>query len=357
MNLSLSLVYDQLNAVAQSPDYWTILNTAFGINYNTTLAATLQQQWQTGDFSALPPIQILSSEVLGNASGAYAASNNTIYLADSFVATATPEALSAVILEEIGHFVDAQINTVDTQGDEGELFSDLVRGITPTATELNRLQTENDQAMITIDGQQVAIEMATNVFTEKTGTANPFNGVNVGGNAAPFLQDIDGDRDLDLIVGRADGTLSYYKNTSTATAPVYTAQTGTANPFNGIDSGNNSTPTLAKVDQDVLFDLVVGNNGGTLSIYKNTTPNIANPVYTLQSSWINVDVGTYSTPTVVNVNGDGFNDVVSGESGGVINYYKYTGSLTVPAYTAQTGTANPFNSINLGASILTLVST
>jgi hypothetical protein len=222
MNLSLSLVYDQLNAVAQSPDYWTILNTAFGINYNTTLAATLQQQWQTGDFSALPPIQILSSEVLGNASGAYAASNNTIYLADSFVATATPEALSAVILEEIGHFVDAQINTVDTQGDEGELFSDLVRGITPTATELNRL------------------------------------GVNVGGNAAPFLQDIDGDRDLDLIVGRADGTLSYYKNTGTATAPVYTAQTGTANPFNSIDSGNNSTPTLAKVDQDILFDLVVG---------------------------------------------------------------------------------------------------
>ena len=98
----------------------------------------------------------------------------------------------------------------------------MVRGITPTATELNRLQTENDQAVITIDGQQVAIEQATNVFTEKTGTANPFNGVNVGGNAAPFLQDIDGDRDLDLIVGRADGTLSYYKNTGTATAPVYT---------------------------------------------------------------------------------------------------------------------------------------
>jgi hypothetical protein len=56
--------------------------------------------------------------------------------------------------------VDAQINTVDTQGDEGELFSDLVRGITPSATELSRIQSENDQAIITIEGQQVAIEMA-----------------------------------------------------------------------------------------------------------------------------------------------------------------------------------------------------
>lgn len=220
LNAALSLVYDQLNAVAQSPDYWTILDTAFGTNYNSTLATTLQQQWQTGDFSALPTIEILSSEVLGNASGAYAASNNTIYLADTFVATATPEALSAVILEEIGHSVDAQINTVDTQGDEGALFSDLVRGVTLTATELSQIQSENDQAVITIEGQQVAIEQAANVYTEKTGTANPFNGVNVGGNAAPFLMDLDGDRDLDLIVGRLDGTLSYYKNTGTKTAPI-----------------------------------------------------------------------------------------------------------------------------------------
>ena len=93
LHTSLGLVYDLLNAVAQSPDYWTILNTAFGSSYSYHLAATQQQQWQARDFSALPPIEIVGSEVLGNASGSYAAGDNTIYLANTFVAGATPEAL------------------------------------------------------------------------------------------------------------------------------------------------------------------------------------------------------------------------------------------------------------------------
>ena len=53
---------------------------------------------------------------MGGALGAYAASNNTIYLADTFVANATPEDLSAVLLEEIGHSIDAKINQTDSAG-------------------------------------------------------------------------------------------------------------------------------------------------------------------------------------------------------------------------------------------------
>ncbi|MDD1457634.1 SBBP repeat-containing protein [Dolichospermum sp. ST_sed7] len=160
LQLALDLAYNQLNTVAQSPEYWTILNSIFGANYNSVLAQTLQQEWQAGNFSTLPPVEILNSSILGKANGAYAASNNTIYLADTFVATATSAQLVAVLLEEIGHAVDAKINSSDTPGDEGELFSLLVRGITPSATELSRIQSENDQAIITLNGQPVAIEMA-----------------------------------------------------------------------------------------------------------------------------------------------------------------------------------------------------
>ena len=116
LNTALILTYDLLSSIAQSPDYWTIFNTVFGSSYNSTLATTLQQEWQSGDFSALPPIQVISSDVLGGALGAYAASNNTIYLADTFVANATPEDLSAVLLEEIGHSIDAKINQTDSAG-------------------------------------------------------------------------------------------------------------------------------------------------------------------------------------------------------------------------------------------------
>jgi hypothetical protein len=96
------LAYDLLNAVAQSPDYWVILDSVFGSNYNSTLAASLQQQWQAREFEGLPKIEILDGEVSGHGNGAYDFGNNTIYLAETFVATATPEALGAVILEKIG---------------------------------------------------------------------------------------------------------------------------------------------------------------------------------------------------------------------------------------------------------------
>ena len=92
--------------------------------------------------------------------GGYGIATNTIYLAQSLLDSNDRAQIIAVVLEEIGHYVDAQINRVDTVGDEGELFSNLVRGITPSAAELSRIQGENDRAIITVNGQQVAIEMA-----------------------------------------------------------------------------------------------------------------------------------------------------------------------------------------------------
>ena len=79
-------------------------------------------------------------------------------------------------------------------------------------------------------------------FTERTGAANPFNGVNVGFSSAPSFADLDGDGDLDAVVGANDGTLHYFENTGTAIAPAFTARTGAANPFNGVDVGAPARP-------------------------------------------------------------------------------------------------------------------
>ena len=71
-------------------------------------------------------------------------------------------------------------------------------------------------------------------------TANPFDGIDVGSQSAPAFADLDGDGDLDLVVGAGDGTLSNFENTGTASAPVYVAQTGAANPFDGVDVGTQA---------------------------------------------------------------------------------------------------------------------
>jgi hypothetical protein len=107
---------------------------------------------------------------LGNARGAYANSANVIYLSDGFVETASQQDLVAVVLEEIGHSVDAQVNREDTPGDEGELFSALVRGIKVSEPELERIQTEDDNSIVTIGGQTLQIEQAGTTFVN---LANP----------------------------------------------------------------------------------------------------------------------------------------------------------------------------------------
>ena len=74
----------------------------------------------------------------------------------------------------------------------------------------------------------------TNEYIQKTGTADPFNDIDIGDYSTPTLAALDGDRDPDASVGEDDGTLNYYKNTGSSTAPVYTTQTGTANPFSDV---------------------------------------------------------------------------------------------------------------------------
>ncbi len=153
-----TLIYDQLRAFSNSESFWSGFDTAFGTQYNRRTAETLQAQWQTGDFAQIPSIEVISSNILGKANGAYAASKNKIYLSDNFVANATSASLQAVLLEEIGHFVDVYINQVDSAGDEGAIFAALVQGESLDATTLQALKAEDDHATIMVNGQAIQVE-------------------------------------------------------------------------------------------------------------------------------------------------------------------------------------------------------
>jgi uncharacterized repeat protein (TIGR01451 family) len=171
---SLASVYAQLTSFANLSNFWSLFDTAFGSSYDSATAATFKSQWQNQDFSQLPTIEVISRNILGNARGAYASSTNIIYLSDQFVATASSQALEAVLIEEIGHFVDAQVNKTDTLGDEGELFSAVVRGVNLSASDLSRIKTEDDTAIIFIDGQAVQVEEASLSLSGGVGGTNGF---------------------------------------------------------------------------------------------------------------------------------------------------------------------------------------
>jgi Ca2+-binding RTX toxin-like protein len=158
---SLTSLYNQLADFANSDNFWEIFNLAFGTQYDLTLAQLLRSQWQNGIFSQLPQVEVISSSILGYARGAYASSNNTIYLSDRFIAESNNYDLAAVVLEEIGHFVDSLVNQKDTSGDEGELFSDLVRDIRISNSELQRLTAEDDTTTIIIGAQTLTVEQSS----------------------------------------------------------------------------------------------------------------------------------------------------------------------------------------------------
>ncbi|MFM6788290.1 MAG: hypothetical protein ACKPJP_16600, partial [Microcystis panniformis] len=167
MTLSLLAIIPAVDDVlfnfAQSDGFWANLETAFGTSYDVVKATQLRQQWQSRNFGQIPPIEVLSDEILGTANGAYSSSTNKIYLSASFLNTASSATIINVILEEIGHYVDAQINQVDSAGDEGAIFAELVSGESLSSQQLQVLKLENDTAIVEIDGQQIQIEqMATN---------------------------------------------------------------------------------------------------------------------------------------------------------------------------------------------------
>ncbi|KAH8061973.1 calcium ion binding protein [Aureococcus anophagefferens] len=188
-------------------------------------------------------------------------------------------------------------------------------------------------------------------YAAVTGTANPFDGIDVGSKSAPALVDLDGDGDLDLVVGAGDGVLNYYENVGSAASPSYAAVTGAANPFDGIHVGEFSAPAFADLDGDGDLDLVVGEWMGALFYYENVG-SAASPSYAAvtgsASPFDGIDIGSRSAPAFADVDGDGDLDLVVGISLGSLFYYENVGSAASPSYAAVTGAATPFYGIDVG---------
>jgi Ca2+-binding RTX toxin-like protein len=88
------------------------------------------------------------------------------------------EQLTAVVLEEYGHALDARLNPgLESVGDEGELFANLLLGDELSAEERAAITEEDDSATLSIDGVQVAVEAAT-----FTGDANANTRTGADGN-------------------------------------------------------------------------------------------------------------------------------------------------------------------------------
>jgi Ca2+-binding RTX toxin-like protein len=161
----VQLLQQHLAKFAATDSFETSIESTFGTEIDRVKLVEIQQQWSEGDAS-IPSIEILSKAELGGANGSFAAATGQIYLAQELLDKGTLANVLSVLLEEYGHSIDTRLNAVDAPGDEGAIFSRLVQGIPTSDAELQSLKAEDDHAIISIDGNAISVEQATDTISQ-----------------------------------------------------------------------------------------------------------------------------------------------------------------------------------------------
>jgi hypothetical protein len=135
------------------------MEIAFGNNADVS---EFQNEWLNGTLKEFPDIEIRSRVEINGANGAFSTDTGKIYVAQELIDENTnhQQVITSTLLEEYGHYVDSEVNVIDSPGDEGYIFARLVQGETISDSALGVLKAENDTTTVTLDGQIIEIEQA-----------------------------------------------------------------------------------------------------------------------------------------------------------------------------------------------------
>jgi hypothetical protein len=104
-----------LQQFAQSPNFPSQIQFVLGDNFNAGKLQEINSGWLVGDLTLLPQIEVFNSSVFPTGTlGAFAGETNKIYLNESLVKSGNTELIKQTVIEEVGHWVDKQINVLDT---------------------------------------------------------------------------------------------------------------------------------------------------------------------------------------------------------------------------------------------------
>jgi hypothetical protein len=153
------------------------------------------------------------------------------------------------------------------------------------------------------------------------------------------------DDDLkDLLLGRSDGKVYIYLNIGSDEDPTFdSGQRIRVGSGTNLDVGDRATPTTVDWDSDGRKDLVVGGKDGRIHLYINCGSNGAVPPsfdlspsqgdYALLSSgWSLYAQGGRSSPVVLDLDGDGNKDILTGNTDGELLFYKNVGTDAEPTF-------------------------
>ena len=151
--------------------------------------------------------------------------------------------------------------------------------------------------------------------------------IDVYGYAAPLFADWDGDGDLDLLTCDFIDNYTYFENIGTKTAPAFAAGRPILDKFLRPIKADLCmvTATVADWDGDGHPDFITCEEDARICIIRNTgrvamgIPVFDEP-YHLRQERAEVHFGILATPAVVDWDGDGDQDIITGNSAGYVAF-------------------------------------
>ncbi|MEM9272654.1 MAG: VCBS repeat-containing protein [Cyanobacteria bacterium P01_F01_bin.143] len=251
-----------------------------------------------------------------------------------------------------------------------QTISDLEAHLVPVAVDWDR---DGDQDLVVGSDELILYFQNNNgILQEVTATQNPFQAFNIaeedsdldlGAEISVNFFDFDGDGDLDLISGNRPGDVFAFRNDGDR----WTKLTGKNHPLGGdIDLEDDVTIGRGDVDNDGDDDLIIGKANGTFLYWESllisseipqtllppAIPDSFPQTFTLQEAgnnpFSNLNIGDGVAPELVDIDGDGDLDLISGNEDAEIRYFLNQDGN----FSEQTGVNNPFNQINLAGFLI-----
>lgn len=154
-----------------------------------------------------------------------------------------------------------------------------------------------------------------------------YQNVNVGSYSAPQLFDLTHDGLPDLIIGKRNGTITWYENTGSLSGPVFSF---VKDSLGGVNVRNPNLSVYGYCNPHFFRDkngkthLFAGSEFGEIFYYSGIDDNLDGQFDLVMKNYLWIDEGWRSAVAVAHLNGDEFEDMVVGNYSGGLSWFKGT---------------------------------